>query len=242
MDMDDPLRAKAICHLHYIDSVVAAGGLPVVIPPYEDPALLDQALERLDGFCFIGGDDYDPAHYGGHPQPASDLVAPRRHRFDIVLAERVLDRTEKPVLGICGGLQLFNIARGGALVQDIASEWKSSGGQSLQHASTEREGTAQARNIFRHSVRVEPASRLAGVLGANTVSVNSWHHQAIDPNRLGSGFVVTARSDDGIIEAIEGKDGKRFLVAVQWHPERMQDDAKQRALFKALVDAARAKT
>jgi putative glutamine amidotransferase len=242
MDMEDPLRAKAICHLHYIDAVARAGGLPVVIPPYEDPALFDECIARLDGFCFIGGDDYDPSHYGEESHRSNEVMPRRRHDFDVALAERVLDHSDKPVLGICGGLQLFNIVRGGALIQDIASGWTPPSGRSIPHNSAERVGTAQAGNVFRHPVRVVRDSRLARVLGSEALEVNSWHHQAIDPRRLGSGLVVTAHSDDGVIEAIEGDDGKRFVVAIQWHPERMQDDARQRALFAALVDEARTAT
>src|SRR5262245_45334133 len=124
MEGDQPLRAKAVCHVHYLDAVVAAGGLPLLIPPLKDLALLPEMLSRVDGMVFIGGHDYDPAAYGGRPQPAEQLVGPRRHRFDLRLATHVLERTALPVLGVCGGQQLLNIARGGGLVQDIASDWQ----------------------------------------------------------------------------------------------------------------------
>src|SRR3954465_7886994 len=97
-DMDEPLKAKALCHLKYIDAVASAGGVPVVIPPYTDRSMLDELLPKLDGFCLIGGPDYDPAHYGGHPQPAEEVMHSRRHRFDIWLAEILLNQTQKPVL------------------------------------------------------------------------------------------------------------------------------------------------
>jgi putative glutamine amidotransferase len=244
MTMEDPLRAKAFCYLHYIDAVAAAGGLPLLIPPYRDAGLLDQALDAVDGFCFIGGDDYDPAHYGGHAQPADQLMPARRHAFDIALAQRVLARTAAPALGICGGHQLFNVALGGALVQDVASEWRPVSGATpvLKHANDERLGTPEAGDIYRHEVRIQAGSLLSRVVGGTSLRVNSWHHQAIDPGRVGRGLVATAWSTDGVIEAVElepGAGGGRFLLGVQWYPERRQDEAQQRAIFTALIEAAR---
>src|SRR4051812_17143941 len=237
MEGDQPLRAKAVCHLHYLDAVVAAGGLPLLIPPLEDLSLLPALLGRVDGLVFIGGDDYDPASYGGHPQPADEQVGPRRHRFDLRLATHVLERTALPVFGVCGGQQLIAIARGGALVQDIASEWR--GATALPHASTYRVGTPQADNVYRHPVRVLAGSRLAGIVGGGALVTNSWHHQALDPRRLGRGLVATAWAEDGVVEAVE-LPGERFVLGVQWHPERLGEEPQHRALFAALVRAASA--
>jgi putative glutamine amidotransferase len=233
--MDEPLRQKALCHLAYIDAVAAAGGVPVLIPPYHDLSMLDEALAGLDGFCFIGGPDYEPSEYGGHAQEAKDLMHPRRHRFDMELAHRILDHDQRPALGICGGHQLFSIARGGALVQDIASEWKN--GKPMKHSSDERIGTDHADNLFRHAVKLSPGSRIARVIGAQSVSANSFHHQAIDPQRIGKGLIATAWSEDGIIEAVE-VPGERFVIGVQWHPERQADEQAHAAIFKGLVQAA----
>jgi gamma-glutamyl-gamma-aminobutyrate hydrolase PuuD len=235
--MGDELRQKALCHLAYIDAVAAAGGVPVLIPPYPDLSMLDEALAGLDGFCFIGGPDYDPAVYGGHEQEAKDLMHPRRNHFDLDLARRILDHDQRPALGICGGHQLFSIARGGALVQDIASEWKS-GKQPLRHSSDERIGTDQADNRFRHAIKLAPGSRIARVIGAQSVSANSFHHQAIDPQRIGKGLIATGWSEDGVIEAVE-VPGERFVIGVQWHPERQADEKVHASIFSALVNAAK---
>src|SRR5438105_2223601 len=106
MEMEKPLSAKAVCHFKYIDAIASVGGVPIVIPPYTDRSMLEEALAPLAGFCFIGGPDYDPAHYGGHAQPATEIMDPRRHTFDLWLAEMAIQHTRKPVLGICGGHQL----------------------------------------------------------------------------------------------------------------------------------------
>lgn len=239
MDMDDPLKAKAICHLKYIDAVAGAGGIPLVVPPYTDRALLAAALEKLDGFCLIGGPDYDPAHYGGHAQPPGDLMHPRRHQFDLWLAEYLLEKTRQPVLGICGGHQLLNIARGGALIQDLQSEWRPAATDActLLHSGDQRKDTPQAGNVYRHEIRIAPETRLAKIIGGAKVLSNSFHHQAVNPRRLGQGFVATAWAPDGVIEAIE-TPGERFVLGVQWHPERQTDEAAHQAIFKALVAAA----
>lgn len=240
LDMDDPLKAKACCHLKYADAVAESGGVPVVVPAYTDKTMLDEILPKLDAFCLIGGPDYDPAHYGGHPQRPDEVMHARRHQFDIWLAEYWIERTQKPVLGVCGGHQLINIARGGALVQDIHSEWKPTEKQAstLLHSGDERKGTAQEGNVYRHEVKLLPESRIARIVGANKVLTNSYHHQAVKPDRVGKGLVVTGWAPDGVIEAIEGTDKSRFLLGVQWHPERQADEAPHKAIFSALIEAA----
>jgi putative glutamine amidotransferase len=243
-DMEDDLRAKAICHLKYIDAVAGAGGTPILIPPYTDCSMLAEALSKLDGFCLIGGPDYDPAHYGGHAQPPAELMHARRHNFDLALAELLLDKTPLPVLGVCGGCQLLNIARGGALVQDLRTEWRPSGSRAgtLPHSGDERKGTSQEGNVFRHEVKLAPRSRIRRIIGATTVMANSFHHQGVQPQRLGRGLVATAWSTaDGVIEAIEPPEAGRFVLGVQWHPERQTNEPQHMAIFEALVKAARRK-
>ena len=239
-NMTDPLKAKALCHLKYIDAVVLGGGVPVLIPPYTDRSMLDDALATLDGFCLIGGPDYDPAHYGGHPQPPEQVMDPRRHRFDLWLADAILEGTRKPVLGICGGHQLIALARGAALVQDLKSEWRppDAGVTTLPHAGDYRRGTPDEGNTYRHALTLARGSLIARIIGRTTVASNSFHHQAVQPQRLGNGIVATAWSADGVVEAIECPGAARFLLGVQWHPERQTEEPEHLAIFKALVAAA----
>ncbi len=234
--MEHPRTATAAVYLRYLDAIVAAGGRPQPIPPFEDRELLVEAIDAVDGFCFIGGPDYDPAEYGGHSQSAKELLDPRRHRADLALARHVLDRCAQPVLGVCGGHQLINIALGGALVQDLASEWTRAPG--LPHALGQRPPASPTDDQYRHEVRIEPSSRLARILGRERIAANSFHHQAIDPARLGRGLVASAWSDDGVIEAAE-LPGDRLVVGIQWHPERQAGEPAGDPLFTALVEAAR---
>ena len=237
--MSDPLKARALCHLKYIDAVTLGGGIPLLIPPYTDRSMIAPVLAKCDGFCLIGGRDYLPSHYGGHDQPENDLMHKRRHDFDLWLAEELIERTRKPVLGVCGGHQLINIACGGALVQDLSSEWKpdEKHASTLEHSDSERKGSPQEGNVYRHVVRLAPGSRLEKIIGAPKVLTNSYHHQAVQPDRIGRGLRATAWAPDGVIEAVE-LDGERLVLGVQWHPERQTDEPAHRAIFEALAKAA----
>lgn len=240
-DSDDPLKAKSVCHLKYIDAVAGVGGVPVLIPPYEDLTQLQEALAPLQGFLLIGGPDYLPESYGGHPQDPNELMAPRRHVFDLKLADAVLKNSRMPVLGICGGHQLISLAYGGALVQDVLKEWQPppQHATTLLHANSYRQGTAQEGDVYRHDVKLAPGSRVARIIGAAKVRTNSYHHQAVLPQQIGDGFVATAWAPDGVIEAIEPAASERFVLGIQWHPERQTAEAPQRAIFEALVAACK---
>ncbi|MCK9196631.1 MAG: gamma-glutamyl-gamma-aminobutyrate hydrolase family protein [Syntrophales bacterium] len=243
---DDP--GEALTPLAYIDAIAGAGGIPLCIPPYEDHGKIRKILPFLKGFLFIGGADYRPEHYGGHPQPEEELVHPRRDRFDVALARFILEETNLPVLGICGGCQLLTIARGGALVQDIGTEWRPrGGGLPLPHSRKDREKQGKEAPFFRHPVRFTAnslAARATDTPPGAMLATNSFHHQAIHPDRLGKYLIASAWSADGIIEAIEPAPDSpwaasgRFVLGVQWHPERMQDEAPHRQPFLALVKAA----
>jgi len=241
-------RVDVLAPVSYADSVSAAGGLPIFLPPSRDLAALRQALALCQAVLFIGGDDYWPEHYGGNPQPATELLLERRDRFDWRFARLVLQRTRLPVLAICGGQQLLCIACGGALVQDIRKEWKPADSAApLPHSKSERSGDAAFS--FRHLVRVAPDSLLRRACmssGGDTLPTNSFHHQAVRPDRLGRGLRASAWASDGVVEALEpALDSRwartgRFVLGVQWHPERMADAAPQRRLFRSFVAAARA--
>jgi len=215
--------SKATLNLSYVEAVARAGGLPVPIPP-TDSAAPEEFLVGLDGVVLTGGRDYDPASYGQEPHGATKLMHPLRDEFDRRLAACLL-RLDIPTLGICGGMQLLNIAAGGDLHQHIPDAFPGS----LTHTRV------SGRDSY-HEATVEPGSLLARLLGRERLEVNSSHHQAAWT--VGKGFRVVARSPDGIVEAIEDPT-RRFLLGVQWHPERLLERAEHLALFVGLVEAAR---
>ena len=283
--------------LDYVDAVTGAGGVPLCLPPYEDHRQIRAILPLLKGFLLIGGDDYHPVHYHGHPQPEEELVHPRRDRFDIALARIILEETELPVLGICGGHQLLAIARGGALIQDIATEWRPGDrGGPLPHSRRDREGRGRGtassglrastlgmpreaeqkpsvkteaspeegrqgsaavlstshsqgkgKDFELHYVSFLPlslAARVTGMSPGRRLAVNSFHHQAVHPERIGRGLIASAWSADGVIEAIEAAPDSpwaaigRFVLGIQWHPERMLDRGPHRRIFRSFVREA----
>jgi len=235
--------------ISYVDAVAGAGGVPLCLPPGDDFTMIKQVLQLVDGVVLIGGDDYWPDHFGGHPQPESDLMPERRDRFDFEFAKLVLNETSLPVLGVCGGHQLISIAQGGVLIQDIGTEWDCpSGCTTIPHSRRER--SDEEGPSFRHLVRLE-----AGTMVARTVKIplghvlmtNSSHHQAVHPQKPGKHLRASAWSADGIIEAIEPSlespwcFSGRFILGVQWHPEQMQDEEPQRNIFHALIQSAQKK-
>jgi len=203
----------------YAEQVSAAGGVPVLLPPLPGIAAV---VDRIDGLLLTGGGDIDPGRYGERPHPATSRVSGPRDAAELELLDAAV-AAAKPVLGVCRGLQVVNVARGGTL---------------RQHLPDDAGHTPAAPGTFgAHPVRVAPGTRLAGILGANGpgAGVPTAHHQAID--RLGDGLVATAWAEDGVIEAVEpSADGDQFLLAVQWHPEAGSDPR----LIEALVAAAKA--
>jgi len=212
--------------LDYVRSVEQAGAVPVLLPPVraEDlPALLD----RLDGVLLSGGVDVDPVLYAQVPHPRLGKVNRGRDEFELALTREAL-RRDLPILAICRGHQVLNVAAGGTLVQDIASLVEGA----MQHDAS---GPRWRRS---HPVELISPSRLREILGQDRVSVNSFHHQAV--GRIGRGLVVTARCpDDGVVEGLE-MPSRRFVVAVQWHPESFWNRPHSfQSLFDAHVDACR---
>ncbi len=181
---------------------------------------------EFDGVVIGGGDDVDPTRYGRRILEGANVeIDHGRDAVDFPVFEEAW-RTCVPVLGICRGLQVVNVARGGTLVQDLPLERPSDVAHQLPKKENQRD----------HPVTVEPGTRLARISGRSEIDVNSRHHQAID--RAADGFVVAAIAPDGVIEAIEARDG-RWLVAVQWHPENLTDDSVSRRLFGEFVAEVR---
>jgi len=204
---------------NYSEQVAAAGGVPVLLPPLPGVAA---AVDRLDGLLFTGGGDIDPGRYGAQPHPRTSRVSAPRDAAELELLDAAMS-AGLPVLGVCRGMQLVNVARGGTLRQHLADG----------AGHTPVPGTFGS-----HPVRVAPGTRLAGILGGNGdgVDVPTAHHQAVD--RLGEGLVATAWTEDGVIEAVEpSAGGDPFLLAVQWHPEAGTDPR----VIEALVAAASAR-
>jgi len=210
---------------NYVEAVRQAGGLPVLLPPASDAAAAIRYAELFDGFVFIGGGDISAARYGKQPHPLESPLSALRENSDFALIDAVVG-ARKPFVGICLGCQEVNVALGGTLIQDIASETSAT----IRH-SMHQPG---ARPL--HRVAVEKGSRLHNLLGTTDVETNSSHHQDIE--RPGRGLRVVARTSDGIIEACELEDYP-FGLCIQWHPEAMIADPCQLAIFRGLVEAAR---
>jgi putative glutamine amidotransferase len=200
----------------YVRAVERAGGRALLVPPSEKA--VDETLDALDGLLFSGGNDLDPSSYDAAPHPETSGTRPARDRGELALLEGALAR-DMPVLAVCRGSQVLNVARGGDLVQHLPDVL----GGDERHKHTP--------GVFAdHDVRVEPSSKVGGLVG-DRAPVKSHHHQGY--GRIGDGLREVAWADDGTVEALEDPD-KRFAVGVLWHPEAGEDFA----LFKALVDEA----
>ena len=209
----------------YVQAIVKAGGIPVILPAMEDPAVMEAMAEGLDGILLSGGGDVDPARYGQRATGHLGGVSVRRDTAELALAKYAIEKTNKPVLGICRGIQVMNVAMGGSLHIDLPDAGK------LCHSLT-----MYPRYVPTHDVQVEPDTKLAKIMDG-AARVNSFHHEAID--ELAECFAVTARSlPDDVIEAVE-IPGDRFVVGVQWHPEELTGQEEAARLFRAFVEAAK---
>lgn len=214
----------------YMRSLTEAGAAPVLLCPDMTPEELNACVNRLDGLMLAGGNDVDPNLYGQEPVSALGEVNPRRDRFETALIRAFL-QAKKPIFGICRGIQAMNVALGGALWQDLPSQYRRPDGRPpMAHQQT-----CLGQYPF-HRVTVADHSLLKRVLGVDALDVNTFHHQAVSVQA--PGCVASAVADDGVIEAIE-LPGYPFVLGVQWHPERMTPaDPQARRLFEAFVEAA----
>jgi len=227
----DQLPRCWIMSQRYVQVLAAAGAIPWVIPLLEgNETTLRGIYEHLDGLFLPGGVDVDPAAYGEPRTALCGRTDPARDWTELLFVRWALvDR--KPVLAVCRGAQLVNVAVGGSLYQDVGAQHP----DAIKHDHFPVAG--RRRDELAHEVRLAAGSRLQTLLGTDTIAVNSMHHQGIA--RLAPGLVPVATSPDGLIEGVEVNNG-HFLIGVQWHPEDLVDvDARMRRLFEAFIDAAR---
>ena len=221
-------QARVGVNANYVRSVLAAGGLPIIIVPDLSREETVELFGDCDGLLLTGGEDVDPVRYGAAPHPKLGSLDPRRDENELAMITEARAR-DLPILGICRGIQILNVAFGGTLIQDLPSERP---GRIDHDPPTDRD-------VRSHQVNVTEHSRLGEILGEIEFDANSFHHQAAD--RVGEGLTVTAVAPDGVVEGVESSDGHEWIVAVQWHPEELahQPDAADLKLFAALIAAAR---
>lgn len=225
------VRGKAeqdisICIWDYINAVMLSGGIPLVMPNIDGEDNLDELVKLADGILFSGGEDVHPSYF--NEEVIADMtVCERRDKFEMRLAERVLP-LNMPLLGICRGMQLLNIAAGGNIYQDIAMLYRTE----LEHRNPD-----SGKSDIIHQVRLLEGTRLSSYYGSGVKGVNSFHHQAVKD--LAPAFEAAAYSEDGLLEAYEIRED-RFLIGVQWHPEMLFEKYPvELELFKGFVESAR---
>jgi putative glutamine amidotransferase len=220
----DPPQREMVLGMVYARAVQRAGGIPVVLPPIP-PEQVPALAARLQGVCLSGGPDLDPAGYDARADAELGPVEPELDAFELALA-RHADAAGLPILGICRGCQVLNVARGGTLHQHLPAVTRGL----VNHRQLE------PGRVPTHVVRVEAGTRLAGIVGGpGELEVNSFHHQAAD--RIGAGLRPVAWAPDGVVEGLEDPNAP-FLLGVQWHAETLIERLEHLALFEALVDAA----
>jgi putative glutamine amidotransferase len=224
LDADEAARRYEL-KVGYVDAVLAAGGLPILLP-HGDASASAAYLALLDALVVTGGAfDLSPERYGEARRPECGPAKEDRTRFEAELLEAAL-AAQLPVLGICGGMQLMNVVRGGTLYQDLPAD-----------AGIRGHEQPPPKDVPSHEVRIAPGTLLARLVGAEPLPVNSTHHQAV--NVPGAGVLLSARAPDGVVEALELPD-LAFAVGVQWHPEAsLRHEPRHAGLFRGLVDAAR---
>ncbi|MBA2505641.1 MAG: gamma-glutamyl-gamma-aminobutyrate hydrolase family protein [Thermoleophilaceae bacterium] len=219
----DPPRTEMALALSYVQAIEHAGGIPVVVTPLKAAAIAP-LLDHVGGLLISGGPDLEPAAYGADPHPKLGPTEPEIDLFELALI-RAAERRRLPVLALCRGAQVINVARGGTLHQHLPD---------LDVRADHRQTTPGTETV--HEVELESGSLIAEVMGAEHVEVNSFHHQAID--KVGRGLRVTGRCEDGIVEVVEAPR-REFFLGVQWHAESLTARPEHLALFEGLVDAAR---
>jgi putative glutamine amidotransferase len=208
----------------YAKAIELAGGLPLLFPYKSDLSLIPQYVDLIDGMLFSGGNDLDPSSYGETWHEKAQRIDPDRQKFEWALLAEV-ERRRTPVLGVCLGSQVMNVYRHGSLHQFLPDVPRS---DELEHRRL-------GPKLFRHPVQLDPHSQIGRAIGKSEISVNTYHKQAV--NRLGKGLQVIATAPDGVIEGFEDPTFPLF-AAVQWHPERLTEEAEHLAPFRLLVERA----
>ena len=212
----------------YTNAIERAGGVPLILPNPQDPALIRAMADRCDGIMISGGPDADPRLYGARADKTVGGIRSRRDKAELELIRYIVQESDKPLLGICRGLQMLNVALGGDLYVDL----KTAGFP--EHSFHD----IYPRDMVSHEVRIEKSCRLQDILGEEVIGVNSFHHQAV--KTPAPGLLVTAWAEpDELIEALE-LPGDRFILGVQWHPEGMTGDEREHNLFRCFIEAAAA--
>ncbi len=231
MDYVPPTRTagpQLRVHAGYCESIYAAGGLPIVLPPVLKEAELEDMLDRLDGVVLIGSaGDMDPRRMGLGLHSAIQLMPAKREEADRLLCKLVLDR-QMPTLAISVGMHEVNVLRGGSLFMHLPED--------MPKAIPHKDPTG---GPHRHIVLLEPHTRLDAMYGGGEIRVNSYHHQAVQ--QVAPGFRVSARAPDGVIEAIEAEDPNWFCIGVQWHPHSETASALDMQLFEGFIKACAGK-
>ena len=209
---------------NYAHAIEQCGALPLIIPYLQNEESFARLTALCDGFCFTGGVDVDPVHYGEEKSPFCGEIQEHRDALELRAFDLILP-TGKPILGICRGAQVLNVALGGSLYQDLRSQTKTE----MNHSQTER-------YEYSHEINVEENTPLYRLSGAGRIKINSFHHQAI--KRLGRNLVPMAYADDGTVEAVYA-DGEQYVRLYQWHPERLvRFDETARRIFTDFVRAS----
>ena len=222
-------RLNSVLNYDYISAVNNAGGIAIILPIITDDHLLNDYIKIVDGLVLSGGEDISTEYYGESPTKEMGTVCLDRDKYEMGMFKKALE-TGIPILGICRGMQLINVALGGTLYQDISSQIKNS----VEHRSKEEEVEKPY-----HEIKVMEDSNLFKMLGAKELSVNSFHHQSLKD--IGKDLRVTSYSKDGVIEGIESTE-PGFLIGVQWHPEKLVNDFPVfKGIFGAFIDACQNK-
>lgn len=209
----------------YIEAIVRAGGVPFIVPTGIDDDV-QRVASVLDGLVLTGGEDVDPVHFGEDPHPQLGKVTPERDSIELLLTRQMLN-ANKPILGICRGMQLLNVVFGGGVYQDMTAQYEK---PLVQHKQLSK------RLYAAHDVKVEPKTKLQAIAGKELIRVNSFHHQAVKD--VARPLIVSAVANDGIIEALESTE-HAFVIGVQWHPEELakNNDSMSLRIFESLVNA-----